>query len=40
MGLYALLGLLLFGAALVATLVRPPREAAEPAPEVSLQEAA
>jgi EmrB/QacA subfamily drug resistance transporter len=29
-GLYALLGLLLFGAALVATLVRPPRVAAAP----------
>jgi predicted MFS family arabinose efflux permease len=40
-GLYALLGLLLFGAALVATLVRPPQVAAAPEAEaVSLQEAA
>jgi EmrB/QacA subfamily drug resistance transporter len=38
-GLYALLGLLLFGAVLVATLVRPPR--AEPEPQVlALEEAA
>jgi hypothetical protein len=38
-GLYALLGLLLFGAALVATLVRPPRVAAAPE-AVVLDEAA
>ena len=37
-GLYALTGLLLVGAVLVVTLVRPPRAAAEP--EVVLQEAA
>ncbi len=38
-GLYALLGLLLFGAVMVATLVRPPRPAEEPG-VVALQEAA
>jgi fucose permease len=38
-GLYALLGLLLFGALMVVTLVRPPRPAEEPA-VVPLQEAA